>query len=681
MASFLRLIEHMLFAGQNTPRKSTVSLYTSVPAVGILVLLLWAQTRTASATIIPAERMVPWVPGVTVGVRGAIPTRTNLIDVTRPPYNADKTGTRDASAAINSAISAANSNDVVYIPAGIYNVISGIRLKTSYITLRGAGTNTVLVGSINIGLDPSGADAFSITNGATKGSTSFNFATMTDRWGSSVAVGDMYAVCSKIDGSETFPYISIFSYTNMLRQVVIVTGISGNTLTFTPPLVWDFTNSPTAKNGNLNGVSTVAPRKGIGIESLFLTTTNGNLNCTPGFMLFMSLLSDCWVTNCSFYNAENYSAYLTYCAHVTFAHNNVRFAKSSGSNHSGLLVDNDSGCLIEDNIFADGLAPGIEFNTGFSGNVVFGNYFTNNVSNDIVCHNTHPVMNLFEANRLACAFEMDGYFGSASHQTLFRNSFASPYVPLAFKRWITYMNLVGNILGTPNSAYTNFSHDIQNLGWQILELGRPNIGNSSYTGTTPPIPWNFPGWEISDGVPNGICVFTNTQVNTTNLIGNFSNIPSANGGNGVIIFQDNHDINSYWPKDGVPVVQSAAGTSSKLFINHSITVSNGWRVFYSWQNPNCYQQLQSSNKYTHLITGNYDYFNHAVTWDTNGVQAIPDSLLYTNGRPLWWGTNSWPAIGPDLNPATGMIPAQERFLGIPSGVLQRPSSPSGLRVL
>lgn len=641
-----------------------------------IFLLAMFNNAPAFGGIIPSAQVISWLPGVTVGVRTTIPVRTNLIDVTQAPYNVDNTGASDATAGINSAISAAPSNAVIYLPPGLYNVTSGINILVNDITLRGAGSNTVLVGNIKLGRDASGQNSFTITNGAYKGSTNFSFSAMADQWSDPVSVGDAFMVSSLINGSEQFPYISVFYYTRMLKQAVVVTGITGNSLTFSPPLVWDFTNSPTAQCVNLNHVLPL--NKGIGIENLMLTTTNGGLNCTPPFMCLMTCLHDSWVQNCWFYNAENYSVYLTSCVNVEFSHNRVRFAKSSGSNHSGLLADSDSGCLIQDNIFSDGLQPGIEFNTGFCGNALFGNFFSNNISFDVDCHNTHPVMNLFEANTFNAGFEMDGYFGSASHQMLFRNNFASPYIPVAFKRWTTYMNVVGNVLGTSASAYTNFSDDIPNIGWQILELGRPNIGNSSFTGTNPPIPWNYPGTQISDGVPNGIFVFTNNQVNTSNLIGNFTNIPAPNGGNGVVIFQDKLNTNTYWPNDGNPVVQLAAGTSSNLLVNHAITVSNGWRVFYSWQNPDDYQQLQTSNKATDLITGNYDYYNKAVTWDTNGVQTIPVSLLYTNGAPSWWGTNHWPAIDPTTATLATMIPAQERYFGIPVG--SRPTPPSKLRI-
>jgi hypothetical protein len=338
--------------------------------------------------------------------------------------------------------------------------------------------------------------------------------------------------------------------------------------------------------------------------------------------------------------------------------------------------------LFEDNIITDGLMPGIEFNGGFCANALFGNYLTNNVI-DVDCHNTHPMMNLWEQNDIAGYFEMDGYFGSASHQTLFRNSIRSPYMPILFKRWTTYMNVVGNVLGSPGSSYSSYASEVNGAGSMIFQLGFPNIGNNSYDGTTsPPVAWNYPGSSFSDayGVTrsNGIFTFTNTQVNTTNLVGNFTNIPAPIPGVYSLVFQDRINTNLYYPTNGVPVTAYAAGTSSNLLLSAPITVSNGWKVYLTGQNA--YQQLQSSNKYTHLITGNYDYFNKSVTWDANGSQVLPASLLYTNGPPPWWGTNRWPALGSDLAPLASMLPAQERFLGIPVGLTQRTSSPQNLRI-
>src|SRR5215468_10670620 len=97
---------------------------------------------TAHADLIPPKRLVDWTPGVRTGVIGGIPTnRTHLIDVTRSPYNADKTGASDAQPAIQAAINAAGAGAVVYLPAGIYRIDTTLTLGPGFSgkTLRGAG--------------------------------------------------------------------------------------------------------------------------------------------------------------------------------------------------------------------------------------------------------------------------------------------------------------------------------------------------------------------------------------------------------------------------------------------------------------------------------------------------------------------------------------------------------------
>jgi hypothetical protein len=120
--------------------------------------------------------------------------------------------------------------------------------------------------------------------------------------------------------------------------------------------------------------------------------------------------------------------------------------------------------------------------------------------------------------------------------------------------------------------------------------------------------------------------------------------------------QDNNNTNLYYPTNGTPLSATSAGTSTKLALNQSVTVKAGMTLYVSGQNA--YQQLQSSNILTDTINGNYDYFHNAVTWNNGVVQAIPTSLLYTNGAPAWWGTNRWPAIDPLSSPVVTMIPAE-----------------------
>lgn len=640
--------------------------------------------QVATGTIIQPTNRVDWVPGITVGVRGGIPqTRTNLIDVTKSPYNADKTGSSSAVTAIQNAIAAAQSNDVVYLPAGLYDCTSGLLFIANYVTIRGDGSNTVVVGSISLSHDPSASAIFQITNGASKGSTSITFSNTVDAFGSSVAIGDAFLVNSIISGNETFQYITsnggegAATGGRLIKQPILITSVSGNIMSFTPPLVWDFTNQTRAVSMNLTGVGSLRMNRGLGVENLTLTTTNSGLNSTAVFMLRMSMLADSWVSNCSLLYGNNYNVYFEDCVHCTVSHNSIRFSRGGGSNHSGIIAAHDSGCLIEDNIISDGLTPGLEWSDGFCGNAVFGNFFTNNVI-DTLMHNVHPVMNLWEEN-VTSGFEIDGYFGSSSHQSIFRNQVINT---MAIKRWSTFEQIVGNVQGNTTFSFV-YSPTASNYApnYGVYEFGYPNIGNTTYDSTSGPMPYNYPGNHLvgffNEVLTNGIFTITNTQVSTNVIYGVFTNLtPITAAGNWSqyhLIFQDGVNTNMYWLNGGnideSLATPAGAPTASNLTLTTSITVSNGWRVFIV--NQNAYQWRQTSNYFTDTIHGNTVCTNmtdYTLVWD--GAIAdhnIPTSLIYTNGAPSWWGTNRWPAIDPTNSPVVATIPAEDRFNGIQSG--------------
>lgn len=113
------------------------------PIVAIFLLL----SSLVFAELIPAHRLRTWVPGTDVGVVGGIAqyqpggasARTNLLNVVTS-YGADNTGATDASTAIQNAINAATTNDVVYLPTGVYRLDSGLTIggTKDSITIRGA---------------------------------------------------------------------------------------------------------------------------------------------------------------------------------------------------------------------------------------------------------------------------------------------------------------------------------------------------------------------------------------------------------------------------------------------------------------------------------------------------------------------------------------------------------------
>jgi hypothetical protein len=132
-------------------------------------------------------------------------------------------------------------------------------------------------------------------------------------------------------------------------------------------------------------------------------------------------------------------------------------------------------------------------------------------------HGSGSILNLAEGNVIQ-DFEDDGYFGSASYNTLFRNRIKGQ---LKLKHFSDYYNIVGNVLAdTWANAYET---EVFNYYWSgirpVYELGFPNIGNYGYTGTFgPTTPPNY------SALPNTVdaCQQLDYNVKTTVLRhGNF----------------------------------------------------------------------------------------------------------------------------------------------------------------
>ena len=106
----------------------------------------------AYAELIPATRLTDWTAGTRVGVPGGIDqylpggakARTTLIDVTKAPYNADKTGATNTAAAIQAAINAATAGQVAYLPAGTYRIDSQLSVDFNRTILRFAEPGRLL---------------------------------------------------------------------------------------------------------------------------------------------------------------------------------------------------------------------------------------------------------------------------------------------------------------------------------------------------------------------------------------------------------------------------------------------------------------------------------------------------------------------------------------------------------
>jgi hypothetical protein len=58
--------------------------------------------------------------------------------------------------------------------------------------------------------------------------------------------------------------------------------------------------------------------------------------------------------------------------------------------------------------------------------------------------------------------------------------------------------------------------------------------------------------------------------------------------------------------------------------------------------------------------GNYDYVTNEVHWENVSPQPLPDSL-YLSSKPAFFGTCTWPWVGPTGKPKVYTLPAKARF--------------------
>jgi hypothetical protein len=490
------------------------------PAFLILSAALSVSAAGLHAQLIPASRLTTWTPGTTVGVPGGIPTnRTNLVDVTLAPYNADKTGAADASTAIQNAINAAAVNSVVYLPAGRYLVNNPLYfgLGRDGITLRGAGPSTVLdCRSTSSGISVGTATDYNwawpasgnvITAGLAKGSTQITIADT-----SAFSVGQMIQI--SINNDLTIPVVSVSGYGGLRRQKTLVTAKTATTLSIFPGLYGSY-----GPSGQVN----VAQRQvnSVGIEDMVIDCSNG----ATTFVIEFEQCYGCWVKNVESRYAANYHVFLYDSLNCEVRHSYLNQLNHSGSNGAGLLCNTSSACLVEDNIIYKAF-PLMEINHGSCGNVfaynfcedssVYGGEGAGIDSN----HGPHNSYNLYEGN-VAPNLQCDGYFGSASEDTAFRNWFhgTCPGVAsgwsICLNRFTRNYSLVGNMLGKTGAT----------VG--IYSFGNPNMGNGNSTGTVQPSKGTYwADWGTSPG-PSGFQELDLDVQASAIVIGNWNSV--ANG--------------------------------------------------------------------------------------------------------------------------------------------------------
>lgn len=650
----------------------------------ILILILTLVTTMAGDPV-PSAYKFDWQRNVTVGVTGGIVPHSGTPRYVHETGGADITGvTNTALIVSNLYFNVAVPGDYLYFTNGTYLWTNNLVLTRSGIGFRGQSTNVNILILSNapaaaITLQPaqSPSDASSntqyiVTSALPSGSTNFTVASATDSGGQPITAGGIFSISmeTRSVNSDDWPILDIFNQDRLINHPVVIHSVTaGTNITLRRPLGWGFTNAPIL----YRHLGPVAPRaiSNVAFENITFTLTNhvthqGNAVC-PTILLWDSV-TDSWVTNCNFHYANNYGISTRRATAVEFSHNNFTSWGTGGSSKAGMILQNSSYILVENNTCFQ-IYPFIEINNSHMGAFCW-NFGTNNTAQDILFHATHDMFNLVEHNWMETGFQYDGNSGSRSHQVFFRNKIRGPFA-MQMKRWNTRIAVVANILGSTNFDYLYYS---TNTGTprMIMEVGRPNIGNLGFDDYVPPRSRIFPGTNYLFGasdIHNGY-TFTNDQINTTNLVGDFTwltNIPSSFNSYTLII-QDGAFTNKYYSVYNVRPVASlqlfSVATTTNIVVNLPVSVTNGNTIYVA--GGTAYQMLDTGliDLNTITVNGVYTNLGYAVVIDS----AIADTNLVSSylGRPGWM-TASYPAlplIGPDVDGLEVSIPARDRFYGL-----------------
>jgi hypothetical protein len=464
----------------------------------VFIILAGLQLLAQSAYDLPNDdagcpgscRQIPWKAGSDLWNGGTLP---NYTPVTCAGLHAD--GVTNDGPAIQACINNAAAQTAVSIPAGVYLVNTALNMKSN-VALRGAKTSSTPYlpnadaaattfklgsnGAINFGSGGSQTRGsnISITAGYTKGSTSLTLASVsgitTGTWLFISEDPDSEIPVTKTgqDGDCNWCGWDDNTGNNLMNQLVTVTAPpAGNTVTINRPLYYTF-------KSNLHPVArTLAVQvTKAGLEYIRLDGSSADHDA------FISMTNSlyCWVKGVETYLAGSGAK----AAHIITSWsqgNEIRDSYfhygrdfSSDRNYGIYFLFINSDHKIENNI-ARVQRHGIALEGGGSGLAFLYNFIDDIHEDDLTYfgaplmnHGAHPYMNLYEGNVVSHLIA-DQYWGSSSHNVLFRNHlWGDESVPVA-SEWLYpagaltkpswgfrpveiwsgqhYYSLVGNVLG------------------------------------------------------------------------------------------------------------------------------------------------------------------------------------------------------------------------------------------
>ncbi|WP_414661866.1 glycosyl hydrolase family 28-related protein [Horticoccus sp. 23ND18S-11] len=462
-------------------KSKTLNLWRTASLIALLVLFPLAAGAASSLS----ENILPWTPNAMGGVGhiGGLPpvsgTARNVVD-----YGADATGENPSDSAVANARAAMRDGDYLYFPRGRFKLAGSIANWRGGV-IRGSGMDTTTLvfttgesRAIGFGVgsslsNPNGPDD-DVLSPFSRGTNTITLPNVND-----FIVGGFVCIFFSNDTNRQavesgLPIVlSAAGGEYARRHMARVTSVSGKTITFEPALF----HNP-APNQTAYARASQIPSYNCGLENLTIDLSGSNAT----FGVTFEDVYGGWMQGVRIKAAARY--------HL-FVFNNMYFEMRecvledgkllNSTNTSGLLMQNCTGSLIEDNAFIR-VAPGIEINFGSANNVFAFNYFDGAVAN--INHGPLNQYNLYEGNIIP-QIKSDGYFGGSHYDCIFgnwltgrfnRTSPAQLIGLIELKRFTYKSTVVRNFFGTPQSSISGTS--------AYENWGTPNIGNNSSSGTS-----------------------------------------------------------------------------------------------------------------------------------------------------------------------------------------------------
>jgi hypothetical protein len=653
------------------------------------------------AKLVPARmRVIGGAYGV--GVSGGIPTGEGITTV--PPgwtvENVIPSGgdiTASLQAKMDAISEGATVNKIFLIPAGSYTWagvnLPGGRFGASNYIIRGAGMGSTLIslsGTIAKadyyprfdeapeGAFPDGNHQMTnvlsgAENGLVKDSTSIV-----------VVDGSKFGPnrIAKIEFPNDYTDVVVLQPNSVNRrvrnQIVYITDVVGNTISFSPPLVDNFHHLETLTGFPVQIQSDWlrSPSKVVGLEGFTLTRTGSSTAPMVNWYMMMNA----WIKDVKIQGQTNHGIDFTYSVGIEVRKSWIGKNGDSSfhSNQSGMLPSWTTGLFVEDCIFEQNF-PCIEYWVSNT-HSVFGYNFIPAAGYGIGwnCHNAHNSYLLVEGNVMP-NIQAESYFGSQSQVVVHRNwifsrdatSAGNPGTYSLFsggiwssctdiQRFCRQTAVVGNLLRAPLPGVPDSGHF----------YGYPYQYWTEFGSATPSLSDWWYDWDLALHLPKEWTLTVQSSLNNTAvLVAPSTAVANDLEASLVAASAAGGGRERWWTESSTNgSFGTRAGNTWPVTCNFGSTFSANGTPVTVWPGVWGFREHDQDVELTMTKRGNYNYFDNAIpVGEAIGADILQDSL-YHSVKPSWFGALAWPPINPTsppgaFNQATieNLIPAAYRY--------------------